>query len=256
MPEPAYFNSYQNFALTRDQHGVLLMRLHTAGGPLVFSGEAQRDLPLLLEEISLDFDNKAMVLTGTGDTFITDVDAATLGDVTNPGFYERYVRQQVIRGHQRLLELPIPVIGVANGPATVHSEYLLLCDIHIASDTATYGDSTHPAASVVAGDGMHVLWEEVVGTARAKWLLWTGETIDAQTALEWGVVSEVVAHDQAVDRGLQIARGLATKPPSWLSLQKETLNLNLRRRLLNDLPTGIALEGLGLADFPYRQTTS
>ena len=121
MPEPAYFNSYQNFALTRDQHGVLLMRLHTAGGPLVFSGEAQRDLPLLLEEISLDFDNKAMVLTGTGDTFITDVDAATLGDVTNPGFYERYVRQQVIRGHQRLLKLPIPVIGVANGPATVTS---------------------------------------------------------------------------------------------------------------------------------------
>ena len=85
---------------------------------------------------------------------------------------------------QRLLELPIPVVGVANGPATVHSEYLLVADIHIASERASYGDSPHPAFRITAGDALHVPWEEVVGTACAKWLLWTGERIDAQTAMQ------------------------------------------------------------------------
>lgn len=110
---------------------------------------------------------------------------------------------------QRLLDLPMPAVGVANEPATVHSEYLLLSDIHIASERATYGDSPHPAFGITGGDGLHVVWEEIAGTARAKRLLWTGEQIDARTALAWGVVSEVVPHERAVDRGIQIARGLA-----------------------------------------------
>jgi enoyl-CoA hydratase/carnithine racemase len=93
-----------------------------------------------------------------------------------------------------MLELPLPVVGVADGPATVHSEYLLLADVHIASERATYGDQPHPAFGITGGDALHVVWEEIVGTARAKWLPWTGEPIDAQTALHWGFVSEVVPH--------------------------------------------------------------
>ena len=93
-----------------------------------------------------------------------------------------------------------------------------------------------------------VVWEEVAGTARAKWLLWTGERIDAQTALQWGVVNEVVDHDRALERGIEIARGLAAKPALYRSLQKQTLNVNLRRRITQDIPFGMALEGLTAAD--------
>ena len=114
---------------------------------------------------------------------------------------------------QRLLELPLPVVGVADGPATVHSEYLLLADVHIASERATYGDQPHPAFGITGGDGLHVVWEEIVGTARAKWLLWTGEQIDAQTALQWGVVSEVVPHEHALERGIEIAPCPGGQPP-------------------------------------------
>jgi enoyl-CoA hydratase/carnithine racemase len=124
---------------------------------------------------------------------------------------------------QRLLELPIPVVGVANGPATVHSEYLLVADIHIASERASYGDFPHPTFGLTGGDGLHVVWEEIVGTARAKWLLWTGERIDAQTTLQWGVVSEVVTHERALERSIEIARALAAKPPLYRTLQKQTL---------------------------------
>ena len=145
------------------------------------------------------------------------------------------------------------MVGVANGPAIVHSEYLLLSDIHVASERATYGDYPHPAFGLTGGDGVHVVWEEVAGTARAKWLLWTGEYIDAQTALQWGVVNEVVPHDRAVDRGIEIAKLLAAKPALFRTMQKQTLNMNLRRRIVTDVPFGMALEGLTAADQLYQR---
>lgn len=251
MTDPAYFTQYENFTITRDEHGVLLVRFHTDGGPLTFTGRTHEDFPMLLEQIALDGDNAAMVLTGTGDHFMKDIDGPSLGEIFKPAAWEK-TRVEGAKVLQRLVELPLPVVGVANGPAVIHSEYLLLTDIHIASERATYGDFPHPAFGITGGDGVQVVWEQVAGTARAKWLLWTGESIDAATALQWGVVSEVVAHERAVDRGLEIARGLAAKPALYRSLHKQTLNRSLRARIVQDVPFGMALEGLTAADIPYQ----
>ncbi|HEY2296123.1 MAG TPA: enoyl-CoA hydratase/isomerase family protein [Jatrophihabitans sp.] len=251
MMNPPYFDKYQNLALSRDDDGVLLMRFHTDGGPILFTGQTHQDLPELLEEIALDHQNKVLVLTGTGDSFMDKIDGPSLGEIFKPLAWEKQ-RFEGARVLQRFLDLPIPMVGVANGPAIIHSEYLLLSDIHIASERATYGDYPHPAFGITGGDGVHVVWEEVAGTARAKWLLWTGETIDAQTALQWGVVNEVVPHARAVDRGIEIAKVLAAKPALYRSLQKQTLNINLRRRIVSDVPFGMALEGLTAADLPYQ----
>lgn len=249
--QPEYFEKYENLAFSRDEEGVLVLRFHTDGGPVVFTGKTHQDLPPALEELSLDRDNKALVITGSGDSFMDQIDGPSLGEIFKPAAWEK-TRTEGAKVLQRLLELPMPVVGVANGPATVHSEYLLLCDIHIASERATYGDTPHPEFGITGGDGLHVVWEEVAGTARAKWLLWTGEQVDAQTALEWGVVSEVVAHERAVERGIEIARRLAAKPALYRTLQRQTLNLNLRRRITQDVPFGMALEGLTAADLAYQ----
>jgi enoyl-CoA hydratase/carnithine racemase len=251
MSKPAYFDKYENLAFTRDDAGVLVMRFHTDGGPIVFTGRTHEDLPAALEDVSLDRDNKALVLTGTGDSFMDQIDGPSLGEIFKPAAWEK-TRREGAKVLQRLVDLPMPMVGVANGPAIIHSEYLLLADIHIASARATYGDYPHPAFGITGGDGVHVVWEEVAGTARAKWLLWTAETIDAETALEWGVVSEIVDHERAVDRGIDIARGLAAKPALYRALQKQTLNLNLRRRITQDVPFGMALEGLTAADLSYQ----
>lgn len=251
MSEPAYASSYENLAFSRDGDGVLLLRFHTDGGPIVFTGKAHEDFTAALEEISLDHDNKALVITGAGGVFMDQIDGPSLGEIFRPAVWEK-IRVEGGKVLQRLLDLPFPVVGVANGPATVHSEYLLLADIHIASERATYGDKAHTGFAITGGDGLHVVWEEVAGTARAKWLLWTGEEIDAQTALQWGVVTEVVPHERALERGIEIARSLAAKPALYRTLQKQTLNLNLRRRLLEDVPFGMALEGLTAADLAYQ----
>jgi enoyl-CoA hydratase/carnithine racemase len=251
VTKPAYANTYANLAFTRDDDGVLVLRFHTNGGPVVFTGQTHEEFPAALEQISLDRNNRALVITGTGGSFMDQIDGPSLGEIFKPAVWEK-IRVEGAKVLQRLLELPLPVVRVANGPATVHSEYLLLADVHIASERATYGDQPHPAFGITGGDGLHVVWEEIVGTARAKWLLWTGEQIDAQTALQWGVVSEVVPHERALERGIEIARTLAAKPALYRTLQKQTPNLNLRRRLVQDVPFGMALEGLTAADLAYQ----
>jgi enoyl-CoA hydratase/carnithine racemase len=251
MSNPSYFGAYQNLAMSRDEIGVLTVRFHTDGGPIVFTEQTHADLPRALEDISLDGDNHAMVLTGTGDAFMDQIDGQSLGEIFKPAVWEK-IRVEGLKVLQRLVELPMPVVGVANGPATVHSEYLLLCDVHIASDRAVYGDIAHPGFAITGGDGLQVVWEEVAGTARAKWLLWTGETIDAATAQQWGVVNEVVGHEQALARGLEIAAKLGAMPALYRQLQKQTLNQSLRRRIIDGVPYGMALEGLTASDLAYQ----
>jgi enoyl-CoA hydratase/carnithine racemase len=248
---PAYFTRYENLAFERTDDGVLTLRFHTNGGPITFTGQTHEDLPQALEEIAFDRDNRALLITGTGDVFMNAIDGASLGEIFKPAHWEK-IRREGIAVLQRLVDLPMPVVGVANGPATVHSEYLLLADIHIASERATYGDFPHPAFGITAGDGLQVVWEEVAGPARAKWLLWTGETIDARTAEQWGVVNEVLPHDQALARGREIAHTLAAKPDLYRRLQRQTLNQRLRRRIAEGVPFGMALEGLTAADLPYQ----
>jgi enoyl-CoA hydratase/carnithine racemase len=65
-------------------------------------------------------------------------------------------------------------------------------------------------------------------------------------------VSEVVAHERVLERSIEIARSLAAKPPLYRTLQKQTLNLNLRRRIVQDVPFGMALEGLAAADLAHQ----
>jgi len=252
MTTPSYFDAYENLAMTRDGNGVLTVRFHTGGGPIVFTGRTHEDFPRALEDIALDDGNRAMVLTGTGDVFMDRIDGESLGEIFKPAHWER-IRTEGLKVLQRLVELPMPVVGVANGPATVHSEYLLLSDIHIASDRAVYGDLPHPAFGITAGDGLQVVWEEVAGIARTRWLLWTGETIDAATARDWGVVNEVLPHERALARGLELATRLSAKPDLYRRLQKQTLNQRLRRRIVEGVPYGMALEGLTASDLVYQR---
>jgi hypothetical protein len=116
MNRPAYFDGYENLAFSRGEECVL--RFHADGGPVVFAGQTHRDFPAALEQLALDRDNKALVITGTGDSFMDEIDGPSLGEIFKPAVWEK-TRTEGAKVLQRLLDLPLPVVGVANGPATV-----------------------------------------------------------------------------------------------------------------------------------------
>jgi enoyl-CoA hydratase/carnithine racemase len=250
---PSYFTAFPNIAMTRTPSGVLTLRFHTDGGPATFSGRLHTDFPRALYEIGEDHDNRVLVLTGTGDRFMTDIDGPSLGDITKPAVWDRAIAEGR-RVMQRLVDLEMPIIAAANGPATVHSEYLLASDIVIVADTTVFSDFPHLTFGIVPGDGIAIVWEETIGLNRTRHLTLTQGSFTAAQAHEWGVVAEVLPLADVLSRAQELAEGLATKPPLLTRYLAVTLRQRISRRMAEGVQLGMALEGLTAADLAYSAT--
>ena len=247
---PAYFGSYQNFAITRSPSGVLTVRFHTNGGEHTFDGTTHHDFPRLLEDIAYDRDNKVLVLTGTGDTFINNIDGASLGDTTKPWNADvMYVEGR--RGVQRLVDLEIPIVAAVNGPTSVHSEYALLANIVIASDTTVFSDMPHLAFGVVPGDRLFVVWEEVLGLNRARHLEITSGSFSAQEALNWGAIAEIAPQAEVLARAQALAEQMTTRPQLTNRYTAVVFRQRISRRLAEGMALGMSLEALTAANLAY-----
>jgi enoyl-CoA hydratase/carnithine racemase len=212
---PSYFDRYENLAMQRTDSGILTVRLHTEGGPIVFTGQAHHDLPRALAEIGDDRENKVVILTGTGDVFMDEIDGASLGEIFKPAEWDK-IYWEGRRVMQRLLEIEAPIIAAVNGPATVHSEYVLLADITIASEDATFADKPHLNFGIVPGDGLHVIYEELLGVNRARYFALMQQRLEAKEAHTLGLVNEVVPKSAVYDRAFAIAEQLAERPQLFL----------------------------------------
>ena len=249
---PSYFGRYENLAMERTDAGILTVRFHTDGGPIVFTGQTHRDLPKALAEIGADRDTKVVILTGTGDVFMEEIDGASLGEIFKPGEWDK-VYWEGRRVLQRLLEIEAPIIAAVNGPATVHSEYVLLADITVASEDAVFADTPHFGFGLVPGDGIHVIYEELLGINRARYFALTQQRIQAKEAQTLGLVNEVVPKTAVYDRARAIAEQLAAKPQLFLRYTTLALRQRLLQRLNEGTQLGMALEGLTAADLAYQK---
>jgi enoyl-CoA hydratase/carnithine racemase len=248
---PAYFSQYAEFfALNRSPSGVLTLRFHTNGGPVTFTGPMHSALPRVLDDIAMDRDNQVLVITGTGDQFMSEIDGPSLGDITRPAVWDAIIAEGR-RVVQRLSELEMPIVAAVNGPATVHSEYALLADIVVASETTVFGDFPHLTFGLVPGDGLHVIWEEVLGLNRSRHLILTQGTFTAAEALMWGAIAEVVPQENVTARALEIAEGLATRPQLLNRYIATTIRQRLSRRMAEGTVLGMALEGITAANMPH-----
>jgi enoyl-CoA hydratase/carnithine racemase len=252
MTEPAYFTGFNNFDCTRTPSGVLTLRFHTDGGPAMFTGQMHTDLPRALYEIGNDRDNRVLLVTGTGDRFMTDIDGSSLDDPTKPAVWDKTTAEGR-RVMQRLVDLEMPIVAAVNGPASVHSEYVLVADIVIAADTAVFSDFPHPAFGLVPGDGIFLAWEETIGLNRARYLTLTQGSFTAQQAEQWGAVAEVLPLDQVLPRAQELAENLAAKPQLLSRYLAVTVRQRLSRRMAEAYQLGSALEALTGADLAYQQ---
>ena len=81
----------------------------------------------------MDRDNRVLVITGTGDRFMTEIDGPSLGDITRPEVWDAIISEGR-RVVQRPCDLETPIVAAVNGPATGHTEYALLADVIVASE--------------------------------------------------------------------------------------------------------------------------
>jgi enoyl-CoA hydratase/carnithine racemase len=253
--DPGYFMAFENMAMERTSSGVLTLRFHTDGGPITFTGRTHSDFPRVLEAIAEDRDNKVLVITGTGDRFMTDIDGPSLGDITKPIEWDRTYAEGR-RVLQRLVDLEMPIVSAVNGPATVHSEYVLLGDVVIVSDTTVFSDLPHLTFGIVPGDGVQVVWEEVLGFNRYRHLTMTQGSFTAQQALDWGAIAEVLPQTKVLARALEVAEQLAQRSQLLNRYLAVTLRQRVSRRMAESTALGMALEGLTAANLAYEQATA
>lgn len=184
-----------------------------------------------LEDLVRNSGARALILTGEGRAFCAGDDVKNiLGSQAAPPreFAERYERSGGLTpAADALLHTDIPVIAAVNGAAVGWGmELALMADIRVAASSARFGELFVLRGLCCDAPGLGRL-AQLVGRERAAELLFTGEVIDAQRALEIGLVSRVVADDALMPTALEIASRIAANPP----LAVQALKAGLRRTL-------------------------
>jgi enoyl-CoA hydratase len=196
-----------------------------------------------VQELNQAFDtldttkNGVLILTGGGEkAFVAGADIASLRERKKAQAFDR-INQGLFN---RIEEFPWPVIAAVNGFALGGGcEYALACDIRIASENAKFGLPEASLGIIPAGGGTQRL-PRLIGLARAKdWIL-TGDIYDAQEAWRVGLVSKVVPQGQLMDTSREVAKKILARAPLAVRLAKMSLNQASRA----PLDAGLTIETL------------
>jgi enoyl-CoA hydratase/carnithine racemase len=233
----------QHYKMERRDDGVILVQAHTNGGSIQLSVENHRSLGMMLKTVGADPKNEIMILTGSGEEFMMEADPEGFKlEEEDLAYwaYEYAYKDGRINVSSLVNDLEIPTIGVLNGPG-FHTEICLMCDLTICSEDAIIYDLHYDIGSF-PGDGIHSCFQELLGVKRAAYALLTGQTIDAKTALEYGMVNEVVPRDKLLQRAWQLADHIMTQPRTTRRMTTQIVRRPWRRQITDSLDGGFAIQ--------------
>lgn len=212
-------------------------------------------------DVTRDASVRAVVLTGAGKAFCAGGNVKHMAEKTGMfGGSPFSIRNQYRTGIQliptALYDLEVPVVAAVNGPAIgAGLDLACMTDIRIASQSALFAES-FVKLGIVPGDGGAWLLPRVIGMARASLMTLTGDTIDAAKALEYGLVSEVVAPDRLLPRALEVAHAIAANPGHATRMAKRLLREGQDMKLAPLLELSAAYQALAHHTHDHHEAVS
>jgi enoyl-CoA hydratase/carnithine racemase len=206
-------------------------------------------LEAAVTRINRDQSVRVVIVTGAGSAFSSGGNIKHMRDRQGMfGGNPVQVRAGYRRGIQRiplaLYNIETPAIAAVNGPAVgAGCDLALMCDIRIAAETALFAES-FVKVGIIPGDGGAWFLPRAVGLSRACEMAFTGEPIDAQTALNWGLVSKVVPLAQLLEEAGKLALRIAVNPPDALRMTKKLIREGQHLRLDSLLELSAAFQSL------------
>ncbi len=213
------------FVLTELREGVGTLTLNRPDKLNAFAGRMRQEIAAAVRELANDTEVRVLVVTGAGRAFCAGADIGYMKELTAKRDTDGF-RGLVEAGREVVTvirETPKPVIASVNGPAAGGGANLALsCDIRIASDRATIGQTFNRIGLHPDWGGTYFL-PRLVGPARALELIFGADMIQAEEAERLGLFNRVVPHDSLAKETWALASRLATKPPKALALAKQAI---------------------------------
>lgn len=189
-----------------------------------------RDLSRAADELAADASVKAVIITGSGDkAFAAGADVAEMAGLTPVEAYD-FCHSGVV-AFQKIENLDKPVIAAIKGLALGGgAELALCCDFRIAADTAKFGQP-EINLGIIPGGGATQRLPRLIGTAKAKELIFLGDVFDADTAEKIGLVNKVVPAEKLMEEAQKLAQKLAAKPAVAMKAAKTAINTGMNMDL-------------------------
>lgn len=244
------------FILERDDQGILTVRMHhNETEPAWWCYGLHKGLGQLCKYVKQDKDNQVMIITGTANQWIGMPDMEYIQllvqesqgnahDMACRTYDEWYLDgKELLYGF--LFDLEIPTIAAINGPTLVgHMEFAMACDITLCTPDV-YIREGHYSVNDVPGDGLYLVLKHLLGEKRANYMVYTGAEIDAKTALDWGLVNEIVERDKIYDRAYELAKQIMKQTYHTRRLTHMALTQDWREDIVHNFDFQFALEGWG-----------
>ena len=213
-----------------------------------------------IDRIHNDRGVRAVILTGAGSAFSSGGDVRAMQRQSSGEVSGMQIRHDYRTGIQRLplalFNLEVPVIAAVNGAAVgAGLDLACMCDIRIASENAKFAES-FVKLGIIPGDGGAWLLPRLIGMSRAAEMVLTGDTINAQQAEQWGLVSRVVPPDQLLPAAREMADRMAANPGHAVRLAKRLLREAMHTRLDTMLEMAAAFQALAHQTDDHREAVS
>lgn len=239
----------EHFIMDRREDGVVTVRMHCKGGPLIWSMELHDAIGKMWRMLGTDRETEMIIFTGTGNIWVTDFEAASWAPEGDNAGETRY-NHMFIDGRRMIItmiqDVEVPTLGVLSGSGG-HTELALMCDLAIAADDITVLDPHMlPGTNNVPGDGIHSCLFELMPPRSAAWYLMTGDKMSAEDLVRLGMVSEIVPREKLMDRAYEIADMLMAQNRVARRLTSQLIRRNWKKRIADDLDMAFGTEMFGM----------
>lgn len=209
--------------------------------------QLHHELATVFYDAALDQESSVLVLTGEGRAFCAGGDVSMMERLSEDASRYTFQNIQGKRIVYSLVELEKPIICRLNGDAIgLGASIALLCDIILADKNAKLADP-HVRVGLVAGDGGALIWPQLLGYARAKEFLLTGDYLDAKRACEMGLINHVFDEKEELNDAVdKLANRLANGATEAINWTKTIANVGLKQLMHSVMDSGMAYEALSM----------
>jgi len=237
------FSHYEFFQVERSGK-VLTITLNNPDKLNAFSEIGHRELSRIFVDAAEDDDTEVIVVTGSGRAFTAGGDLTYMQKLRDePALMHRTVREAK-RIVFSLLDCDKPIICKVNGDAIgLGTTLALFCDVVFAVETAKFADP-HNNVALIAGDGGAIMWPQLIGYARAKHYLFTGEALTAKDAQAMGLIHAAVPQEELDAQVDAYVNRLLKMPIQSIRWSKQTMNIPLKQLAHSMMDAGMAYEAI------------